>query len=83
MATSALTKLTIATVAKNLFDDEVISVTLPGSEGYLTILAHHEPLITQVSSGTITIKTKTDEIQTIPVTAGILEVRDNAIIILV
>ncbi len=39
-----------------LFTGEAISVTLPGTEGELTLLAHHEPLITLLKKGTITVR---------------------------
>jgi F-type H+-transporting ATPase subunit epsilon len=83
MATPTLTKLTIATVNEHLFDGEVISVTVPGVEGYLTLLAHHEPYITLLRSGTITFVTPTNETKTVSINSGVLEASRNSITVLV
>jgi len=38
---------------KLLFSEEVESVILPGSEGYLTVMANHAPLITGLIPGVV------------------------------
>jgi F-type H+-transporting ATPase subunit epsilon len=70
--------LTIAKVGENLFDGEAVSVTVPGAEGVLTILAHHEAFVSPLKEGTIRVEaedgTKTEfEL----LTTGILEVSNN------
>jgi len=78
-------KLTIAKVDQNLFDGEAESVTLPGAEGEMTVLAHHEPLITTLKKGSITVRAASlpGGSQTFPIVSGILEVRrDGATVIL-
>ena len=45
--------LTIARVGENLFDGEAVSATLPGSEGVFTLLAHHEPLVSELRRGEV------------------------------
>jgi hypothetical protein len=37
--------LTIARVGENMFDGEAVSVTLPGTDGVFTIMAHHEAYV--------------------------------------
>lgn len=70
--------LTIAKVGENLFDGEAVSVTLPGIEGVMTVLANHEPFVTTLSPGTIRIQVKEGETHTIELSkAGILEVSSN------
>lgn len=49
--------LTVARVGENLFDGEVVSLTVPGKEGVFQVLADHEPLVSELASGTIHITT--------------------------
>jgi F-type H+-transporting ATPase subunit epsilon len=57
-------------------------VTLPGKDGEMTILANHEPLITTLKKGVITVRTSAEE-KTFPIEGGVLEVRhDGATVIL-
>lgn len=70
--------LTIAKVGENLFDGEAISVTVPGAEGVMTVLANHEPFVTTLNPGTIRVQVEGGELRTIELTApGILEVSNN------
>lgn len=54
MANTPTFKLTISKVNELLFSGDVVSVTIPGTEGELTLLAGHEPLITLLKKGKIT-----------------------------
>jgi F-type H+-transporting ATPase subunit epsilon len=77
--------LVIAKVDQVYFDGEAESVTLPGAEGVLTILGHHEPLITTLKEGTVVVHASTIEGGQVsfPITKGLLEVRaDGATVIL-
>jgi F-type H+-transporting ATPase subunit epsilon len=77
--------LVIAKVDQVYFDGEADSVTLPGAEGVLTVLGHHEPLITTLKQGTIVVHATNLEggQVTFPITSGLLEVRaDGATVIL-
>ncbi|MDO8521567.1 MAG: F0F1 ATP synthase subunit epsilon [bacterium] len=76
-------KLTIAKIDKILFSGEAESVTVPGTAGEMTILAHHMPLITTLKSGTIVVKQKEGEPTTYPLTSGFLEVGKTETVILV
>jgi len=71
--------LTIASVGENLFDGEAYSVTLPGVEGVLTVLADHEALVTPLAVGSARIHPEQGgAYQDIPLpTQGILEVSSN------
>lgn len=59
MAEQNLLKLTVSKVDAPVFDGEVISVHLPGAAGEMEIMANHEPLISPLKAGVLTIK-KTD-----------------------
>ncbi|MBU6490564.1 F0F1 ATP synthase subunit epsilon [Patescibacteria group bacterium] len=48
--------LTVARIGENLFDEEVVSVSLPGIEGTFQILAGHEPFVSLLTAGTVHIK---------------------------
>jgi F-type H+-transporting ATPase subunit epsilon len=71
--------LIIAKVDEVYFDGDAKSITLPGTEGEMTVLSHHEPLITTLKAGTITVRAMTNGVDTdplqFPITGGILEVR--------
>lgn len=67
----------IASVEKTHYDGEAISATFPGRAGYLTILAHHEPLVTTLKKGTITLKGAAGDKKEFAVEDGVLEVSGN------
>ena len=70
-------KLSIVTPEKIFFEDEVNSLIVPGSEGYLGVLSNHAPLITALKSGEIDIKDKDNNPLVLAVTGGFLEVSNN------
>jgi F-type H+-transporting ATPase subunit epsilon len=78
-------KVVIAKVDQIYFDGEAQSLTAPGRDGVLTVLHNHEPLITTLQSGAITVRAKDlpGGEQQFPIESGILEVnRDGATVIL-
>ena len=74
-------ELVVATVDKVYFEGAAQSVTVPGEEGEVTILAHHEPFVTPLRPGTITVRTLGEE-KTIPASSGLLEVHKEGVTIL-
>lgn len=78
-----LLKLTVAQVNETVFDGEVISVTLPGVDGELTIMANHTPLVTPLKAGKIKIKKTDSENVEIDVKTGTLEVSQNHVTLLI
>jgi F-type H+-transporting ATPase subunit epsilon len=75
--------LTIARVGENLFAGEALSVTLPGSEGIFTVLAHHEAFVSQLKDGVIFVKTLEGTEQEIElVGTGLVEISDNQVTVL-
>lgn len=75
--------LHIAKVNSVLFEGEAESVTVPGSDGEMTILGHHEPLITTLKEGTITVRPNGSDAQTFDIKNGIVEVSNNKAVVLV
>ena len=81
-------RLSIYTLEKTLFDNEVESAQVPGPTGELGILTHHIPLITPLVEGQIKIKksSATDyekaEEKIIEIKKGFLEIKPNQAVIL-
>ena len=73
--------LTIAKVGENLYDDEALSVTLPGSEGDFTVLADHEAFVTPLRAGEIKVKDGKEE-RTYTIETGVAEVSSNQVTVL-
>jgi len=69
--------LRLVTPQKLLLEAEVSSLQVPGSEGYLGVLAHHAPLITALQEGKLTVKDAGGRETAYHVTGGFLEVSDN------
>ena len=74
--------LTISRVDEMLFSGAAHSVTLPGEKGQLTVLAQHEPIITLLKNGIITVRTSEGE-ETFSIGKGICEVSNNQATVLV
>jgi F-type H+-transporting ATPase subunit epsilon len=75
-------KLQIVTAERIVFDDSVTSIIAPGAVGYLGVLAHHAPLLTTLSPGTLTIRRGEKHISQHRLSGGFLEVRDNVATVL-
>jgi F-type H+-transporting ATPase subunit epsilon len=73
--------LVIASVGETKFDGPAISATLPGLAGELTILPHHEALVTTLKSGKITVRETLGE-KTFAIENGVLECSGNRAVVL-
>ena len=78
-----LLKLTISKVDAPVFDGEVLSVTVPGTEGEMTILADHEALISVLRAGTVTIRPESGESATYTIERGTIEISHNHATVLI
>jgi len=67
-------KLGVYSLQKVLFQGDAKSVNVNTRSGEITILDHHEPLISILEKGTITIVDKNQQEFFIPVTSGFLEI---------
>ncbi len=74
----------IARVDEVFFDGEAESMTVPGTEGEMTVLGEHMPLITTLKEGSITVRESSEsEPRIFQIQNGILEVRrDGATVVL-
>ncbi len=82
MAEQKILNLIIARVDAPVFSGPVVSVTLPGSEGEMTLLADHAPLMSALRAGTITARQADGTSETFAVTGGTLEVSQNQVTVL-
>jgi F-type H+-transporting ATPase subunit epsilon len=74
--------LIIAKVNEVLFDGEAESLTVPGAAGEMTILGEHEPLITILKEGIVTVREKNVEQKVFPILGGAAEVRRDGVTII-
>jgi F-type H+-transporting ATPase subunit epsilon len=74
--------LTIVTPERIFFEDEIVSLIAPGSEGYLGVLTDHAPLITALVPGKLTVKDQKNEELIFALGGGFLEVLKNQVTVL-
>jgi len=73
-------KVNIVTPERVVFEAEAVSVTLPGSEGYLGIWANHAPLVTGLMPGVVTIRRdEAGNAQLFACSGGFVEVSHNTV----
>ena len=73
--------LRIATLERVVFDEDIESVSLRGSEGDLTILPGHTPLITAMKAGEITARHKGEDFYMFS-SGGVAEIQPHRALIL-
>ncbi|HIP20712.1 MAG TPA: F0F1 ATP synthase subunit epsilon [Sulfurimonas sp.] len=76
-------KLEILTPNGEIFDGEVIGVTLPGEEGEFGVLAGHASLTTLLASGVIDVEKEDKSVEAIVINWGVVQVDEGKVIILV
>ena len=69
--------LRLVTPQKLLLEAEVSYIQVPGSEGYLGVLAHHAALVTALMPGTLTVRKVGGAEERWQVTGGFFEVSNN------
>jgi F-type H+-transporting ATPase subunit epsilon len=75
-------QVTIAKVSETLFEGVADSLKVPGADGEMEILAHHEPLISTLKTGTITLRSNGTK-EEYKIDSGVLEVSNNRAVVLV
>jgi F-type H+-transporting ATPase subunit epsilon len=76
--------ISIVTPEKEAFAADVVSVILPGSEGYLGIWANHAPLVSGVAPGIVALKLDdAGTMKYLSVSSGFVEVSDNKVNLMV
>ncbi len=69
--------LSILTPERTVFEGAVEYVEVPGTEGYLGVLAHHAALVTALASGRLTLRRTDGGVDRYSVSGGFFEVSNN------
>ncbi len=77
----ATLSIEIVTAERVVFSDEVDIVVAPSVEGQIAILPQHAPLMTMLEPGELMVRKGVDE-QSMFVSGGFLDVRDNKVTVL-
>jgi F-type H+-transporting ATPase subunit epsilon len=70
-------QLSILTPERTVFEGPVEYVEVPGTEGYLGVLAHHAALVTGMAPGRLTVRREGGAVETWQVSGGFFEVSNN------
>ncbi|ADY52895.1 ATP synthase F1 subcomplex epsilon subunit [Pseudopedobacter saltans DSM 12145] len=73
--------LEILTPDKKVFDGNITSVTVPGTQGSFEVLNNHAPIISTLEKGKVIVRNGSNE-QKFLITGGVIEVINNKIILL-
>lgn len=76
-------KLEILTPNGEIYNGEVLSVTLPGEEGEFGVLAGHASLTTLLTSGVVDVEKEDKTVEAIVTNWGVVQVDEEKVIILV
>ncbi len=75
-------RLVIASVSNTQFDGAAVSATMPGSAGEFTLLVNHEPFVSTLKAGKITIKESDGSHKEFPITGGVVECSGSRAVVL-
>ena len=75
-------RLSIVTPEQVFFEEDVQSLVVPGTEGYLGVLSNHAPLISALKPGRVEIRDAEEKVHFLSVTNGFIEVSKNVATIL-
>ncbi len=74
--------LIIASVGETRFDGAAVSATFPGMSGEFTVLPHHEPIVSILKSGKITVKETLGDAKQFDIEGGVVEMSANRAVVL-
>ena len=74
--------LDILTPEKLLYEGEIKSVKLPGTNGEFEILNNHAPIISTLSKGEICVTNTNNDKEKFNINGGVVEMQNNKIIVL-
>ncbi len=76
-------RLIILTPEKQIFNGDIISVKVPGTNGQFEILRGHAPIVSALENGKIRIITDKEEKIEIEIVKGFIEVLNNEVSLLI
>ena len=74
--------LEIITPETKVFEGEVKSVLLPGTNGKFEILNNHAPIISTLTAGQVRVINNSDQKEMFDINGGVIEMQNNKIIVL-
>jgi len=74
--------LEIITPDTKIFSGEIRLIQVPGTKGSFAVLRNHAPIISTLEPGKIRIITENGEENFFAIDGGIIEVKDNKVIVL-
>jgi len=77
-----LLHIEIVSPSKPIFNGEVISITLPGTEGNFQVLYNHAPILSSLTIGIIKIEDVNGNKRNISTSGGSVEVKNNSVVVL-
>ncbi len=78
-----LINVEVITPSKSAYNNEVVSVTVPGSKGNFQVLYNHAPILSSLEIGKIKIMEQGEKERIFATGGGMIEVLDNRVLILV
>ncbi|NBV77390.1 F0F1 ATP synthase subunit epsilon [bacterium] len=81
MASENTFPVTVASVSETLFDGAAVSISVPAADGVMTVLAKHEPFVTTLKKGDVTVRAG-GEVRTFPIEGGVFECSGEKAIVL-
>ncbi|MEN4053464.1 MULTISPECIES: ATP synthase F1 subunit epsilon [Sulfurimonas] len=76
-------KLEILTPNGEIFNDEAVSVVLPGKEGEFGVLAGHASLTTLLEAGVVDVEKEDKSVESVVIDWGVAQVSEDKVVILV
>ena len=76
-------KLEIITPNGEIFNDNAISVTLPGEEGEFGVLANHSSVSTLLEAGVVDIEKEDKTVESVLINWGVVHVDEQKVVVLV
>lgn len=74
--------LVIASVGQNAYDGAAVSANIPTTSGEITVLPHHQPLVSTLRQGTIRVRLASGETKDFSIDGGVLEISGNRAVVL-
>jgi len=76
-------KLEIITPNGEIFNDNALSVTLPGEEGEFGVLANHSSISTLLEAGVVDIEKEDKTVESVLINWGVVQVDETKVVVLV
>ncbi|MDO8577424.1 MAG: hypothetical protein Q7R55_00965 [Candidatus Wildermuthbacteria bacterium] len=76
-------QLSVLAIDREVFKGGAVSLTVPGREGELQVLAGHTSLISLLKEGNLIVKKENNQQETFPIGGGVLEVKGKEVVALV